>query len=69
MTTGPAVRWLTVRDAAVALSMTPDALRRALERHATRVPDGGVEALMDGVRGRKLGRLWRVQLGEAWSRA
>jgi hypothetical protein len=34
MSPHPAGRWLTVRDAAPLLSMSPDALRRSLERHA-----------------------------------
>jgi hypothetical protein len=28
--------------------------------------DGGIEAVLDGVRGRKLGRLWSVSLSSAW---
>jgi hypothetical protein len=62
-------RWFTVRDAASALAITPDALRRSLERHATLAHDGGTEAHIDGLRARKFGRLWRVQLGAAWSHA
>jgi hypothetical protein len=41
-------------------------LRRTLERKAVRTADGGVEASFDGVRARKLGRLWRVQLSASW---
>ena len=59
-------RWLTVRDAASVLSVSPDALRRAFERHARSAPDGGTEAEVDGVRARKFGRQWRVMLGNAW---
>ena len=58
--------WTSLARAAAALDMTDAALRRALERRAVRAPDGGIEAELDGVRGRKLGRLWRVQLGERW---
>lgn len=62
-------RWLRVREAAELLSMSEEALRRALERRATRAPDGGIEADYDGVRGRKLGRTWRVCLSERWQLA
>ncbi|MBZ0116714.1 MAG: hypothetical protein K8H88_06960 [Sandaracinaceae bacterium] len=41
-------------------------LRRTIERHARRAPDGGTEASFDGIRARKLGRTWRVLLGERW---
>jgi hypothetical protein len=64
-----ALSWRSLADAARLLALTPTALRRALERRAMRAPDGGVEAELDGVRGRKLGRLWRVQLGERWAAA
>ena len=60
------VRWMAVRDAANLLALTEEALRKALERAAVRAPDGGTEAHLDGVRGRKLGRRWRVQLSDAW---
>ena len=53
--------WVSVRTAAEFMDMSPDALRRALERHAVRAPDGVVEANIDGVRARKFGRLWRIQ--------
>ena len=62
-----APRWLVVEEAAVFLSLSPDALRKSLERAAVRVADGGIEAHLDGVRGRKLGRRWRVQMSAAWS--
>jgi hypothetical protein len=63
---GKPANWTTVEDAAAVLSMSPEALRRALERRAMRAPDGGVEVSWDGVRARKLGRLWRVSLSERW---
>jgi hypothetical protein len=59
-------QWLSLPRAAAFLDLSPDALRRTLERRAGRTPDGGVEATFDGVRGRKLGRLWRVQLSGRW---
>jgi hypothetical protein len=55
-----------LRQAADLLDMSADALRRALERRAARVADGGIEACVDGVRGRKFGRLWRVAFSESW---
>jgi len=59
--------WLSVKTAAEYLDMSPDALRRTLERHAVRAPDGGVEANVDGIRARKFGRLWRIQFSSRWS--
>lgn len=58
--------WLALPRAAALLDMSADALRRALERRAVRAPDGGIEAELDGIRGRKLAGRWRVQLGPAW---
>ena len=52
--------------AAEFLGLPPRSLRRTLERESGRAADGGVEALVDGVRGRKFGRLWRVQFNESW---
>jgi hypothetical protein len=60
---------MTIRQAAAILAMSPEALRRSLERHAVRAPDGSVEAAIDGVRARKFGRLWRVALSERWTLA
>jgi DNA-binding NtrC family response regulator len=56
----------SLQSAADFLGLTPSALRKAIERRAVRAPDGGIEADLDGVRARKLGRLWRVQLGDRW---
>lgn len=58
--------WVSLLTAAQHLGTSPDALRRMLERRAVKAGDGGVEADVDGVRGRKLGRLWRVRLADAW---
>ncbi len=60
------VRWCSLHAAADLLGLTPGALRKSLDRRAARCPDGGVEAEVDGVRGRKFGRLWRVMLAPAW---
>lgn len=58
--------WVSIKTAADYLDMSPEALRRTLERRAVRAPDGGIEANIDGVRARKLGRLWRVQFSARW---
>jgi hypothetical protein len=55
--------WVCTEAAARCLGMSAPALRKALDRRATRAPDGGIVAEMDGVMARKLGRLWRVFLG------
>jgi hypothetical protein len=60
-------RWLSVQSAADILGLTAAALRKSLDRRAVRVADGGTEAELDGVRGRKFGRLWRVTLSSAWT--
>ena len=61
------LRWCTLLEAADRLAMSPDALRRQLERHAIRVKDGGTEAHIDGVRARKFANRWRVSFGESWA--
>lgn len=58
--------WVCLRTAAQFLDMSPDALRRAVERHAVRASDGGIEAHIDGVRARKFGRQWRIAFSERW---
>lgn len=58
--------WLSVKAAAEFLDMSPDALRRSIERHVVRGPDGALEANIDGVRARKFGGRWRVKLSAAW---
>jgi hypothetical protein len=60
------LRWYPLRDAAATLGLTPEALRKQLERHVSRAKDGGVEARLDGVRGRKFANRWRVSFGDAW---
>ena len=53
-------------EALAPLAMTPGALRKMLERNA-RPGQDGAQAQVNGVRARKLGRLWRVSLSSAWS--
>lgn len=65
--TSAPLRWYPLRDAALVLGVSPSALRKVLERRATRAADGGVEAVVDGVRARKFVNRWRVSFGEAWT--
>lgn len=67
MTSSTPLRWISLQSAADLLGLTAAALRKSLDRRAVRTPDGGIEAEIDGVRGRKLGRLWRVTLSCAWT--
>ena len=61
----PAV-WMTVEQAASFLSLPPVTLRRTLERNARSTKDGGTISHADGIKARKLGRLWRVWLDPGW---
>ena len=63
----PLPRWFPLREAAPMLGFTVGALRKLLERRAKRTRDGGTEALMDGVRGRKVANRWRVSFGRPWT--
>ena len=63
----PSARWVSIETAASILSLSAAALRRSIERRAQRVADGGIEARLDGIRARKLGRIWRVSLGASWT--
>lgn len=58
---------MSVREAAEIIGFAVVSLRRAIERNARRAADGGTEASFDGVRARKIGRNWRVQLSSAWA--
>ncbi|MDC3960432.1 hypothetical protein [Polyangium jinanense] len=51
--------------AAAHLGLNAAQLRKRLERRVTRAADGGTEAMVDGVRARKFGRLWRVTFSDA----
>lgn len=61
------IHWYTVPDAAGFLSISADGLRKRLERNARTTANGGIEAEIDGVRGRKFGNQWRVALGPSWT--
>ena len=67
MTSPTPLRWISLQSAADLLGLTAAALRKSLDRRSVRTSDGGIEAEIDGVRGRKLGRLWRVTLSCAWT--
>ena len=60
------LRWYSLRDAAVILGLSADALRKQLERHVIRAKDGGIEARLDGIRARKFANRWRVSFSDAW---
>jgi hypothetical protein len=59
--------WLGIQRAAELLDEDPESLRKKLERAARRTSDGHVESEIDGVRGRKFARLWKVQLPPGWA--
>jgi hypothetical protein len=68
MTSPSATResWRDLRKAAEFLGVTPGALRKKFERHALLASDGTVEAVIDGVRARKFGHVWRVAFADSW---
>ena len=66
MKPGTSRSWLGVAEAAAILGVDDINLRRACERNARRASDGVVESNFDGIRARKLGRLWRILLGPGW---
>lgn len=59
--------WVSIVAAAAFLGLSPDRLRKTLERHA-RTVDGTIESSVDGVTARKFGRLWRVRFSVAWTK-
>src|SRR5689334_15059099 len=59
-------RWRSVEDAAAFLGMPVRVLRQTLASNA-RMEGGLVEARLDDILARKLGRRWRVWLGEKWT--
>ncbi len=59
--------WLGIQRAAELLDEDPESLRKKLERAARRTSEGHLESDIDGVRGRKLARLWKVQLPPGWA--
>jgi hypothetical protein len=63
----PGWRWLPLRDAALILGESADALRKRCERKPAKGADGAVEAKFDGIVARKLGGRWRVFLSAEWA--
>jgi len=59
--------WLSLLTAAEHLGESADSLRKKLERASVRAEDGTVEANLDGIRARKLGRLWKIRLSAGWA--
>lgn len=58
--------WVSIEVAAGVLGITPDALRKSIDRRAKKMADGGIEAHVDGLRARKFGRRWKVQRDGVW---
>jgi hypothetical protein len=56
-------QWISLASAAGILGTTAPALRKSLEARAAPSADGIIEAELNGNRGRKQGRTWRVLLG------
>ena len=59
-------RWMNAEAAAEILGLSVVTLRRTLERNARAEPGEATIARVDGITGRKLGRLWRVRLDARW---
>jgi len=60
-----AARWRTTKEAAPFLGMSERVLRDTMTERARSVGDI-IEARFDGIVGRKVGRRWKVWLGEKW---
>ncbi len=58
--------WLSLLAAAEHLGESADSLRKKLERASRKGADGVIEAQLDGLVGRKLGRLWKLRLSSGW---
>lgn len=61
------IRWLPLRDAALILGESAEALRKRCERNATKGASGIVKAEFDGILAQKLGGRWRVLLSAEWA--
>ena len=59
--------WRSIEATARILGVPTITLRRLIGRSARRAPDGSMEACVDGIRARKLGRHWRVWLHPSWT--
>ncbi len=59
--------WISIARAAEILDETTETLRKKLQRAKRSVAaDGVVEVSIDGIRARRLGRHWKVQLSAGW---
>lgn len=59
--------WLGIHRAAELLDESPESLRKKLERASRKGPDGQVEADLNGIRGRMLGRRWKIHIPAGWA--
>mgnify|MGYP003382202929 CR=1 FL=1 len=59
--------WISLARAAEVLGEPEESLRKKLARASRKGADGVVEASIDGVRARKLGRNWKVRLSVGWT--
>lgn len=55
-------RWLATSQAAPLLSKSPDALRAWIRAYAR----GRTDFQQDGVRAKKIGRIWRISVHRSW---
>ena len=59
-------RWRPLRDAALILGESAEALRKRCERNPAKGADGVTEARFSGILARKLEGRWRVLLSAEW---
>ena len=59
--------WRSIEASARILGVPTITLRRLIGRSARRAADGSIEACVDGIHARKLGRHWRVWLHPSWT--
>lgn len=60
-------KWISLARAAEVLGEPEESLRKKLTRASRKASDGVVEATLDGIRARKLGRNWKVLLSSRWT--
>lgn len=61
------IRWEPLRNVALVLGVSPEALRKRCERHSALGADGATEARFDGIYARKLSGRWRALLSAEWA--
>lgn len=57
--------WMSVTRAARTLGISPEALRARINRQSKKL--GLTEFVIDGMRVKRLGSTWRVQLDPSWT--